>query len=381
MFKYLSRSQSILIKRLKEYLHIIQSVVPSFEEDQLKAPIKETGIDSLDIVVIRVAIEKYFGFEISDIEWYQFQTLTEALTFFNKQINRVEKRTIPSINIFSDRKQEIRMPQMANSALSENWLLKEIGDMHWELLSKGLEQKSSEFKDDSGSRLYATFIRIAYSVSLLNLFLENEILYLKAEITRFGSNTYYSTLKGKCNEKNISGNLMTSFSQRELNDNSKFSKTNPYEKVNHIEQLKNTPEFLNEYRLIKKGLLNEITSGNFNFKITEDVIASIQYLINPYYEINGVGLLYFASYPIIADKCLYDFFKNNQEIENFDIVYHTVYRDIFYFANCNSNDHIVFHINGFEYIDENTLSITSSLYRQSDETLMAKIFSIKQKFT
>lgn len=260
-------------------------------------------------------------------------------------------------------------------------MLKEIGDIHWELLSSGLEQKSSEFKDDIGNRLYATFVRINDSLSPLNIFLENEILHLKAEIKRFGNNTYYSTVNGESNEKYIHANLMTSFSQREVNDNSKITKTNPQEKVNNIEQLKNTPEFLNEYRLLKKGLLNEITSNNFNFKITEDVIAAIQYLINPYYEINGVGLLYFASYPIIADKCLCDFLKHNQEIKNFDSVYHTVFRDIFYFANCNSHDHIVFHLNSFEHVDENTLSAISSLYRQTDHILMAKIFTIKHKTT
>ena len=364
---------------MKEYLHIIQSILPSFEEEQLGVPLKETGIDSLDVVVIRVAIEKYFGFEISDSDWYQFKTIAEALTFFHKQSDRVEKSTSATRNITSYREQEIRMPQMANSALSENWLLKEIGDIHWELLSSGLEQKSSEFKDDIGNRLYATFVRINYSLSLLNLFFENEILYLKSEIKRFGNNTYFSTVNGKCNEKQLYANLMTSFSQRELNDNSKISKTNPQEKVNHIEQLKNTPEFLNEYRLLKKGFLNEIKSSNFNFKITEDVIASSQYSINPYYDINGVGLLYFASYPIVADKCLLDYFKNNQQIENFESAYHTVYRDIFYFANCNSADHIVFKLNSISRLDENNLSVISSLYRQSDNTLMAKIFTIKQK--
>ena len=160
---------------MKEYLHIIQGVLPSFEEEQLEVSLKETGIDSIDLVVIRVAIEKYFGFEISDKEWYQFKTLAETLTFFHKQSGTAKKSTSDTRNIASYRKQEIRMPQMANSALSENWLLKEMGDIHWELLSSGLEQKSSEFKDDIGNRLYATFVRINYSLSRLNLFLENEI--------------------------------------------------------------------------------------------------------------------------------------------------------------------------------------------------------------
>jgi probable biosynthetic protein (TIGR04098 family) len=364
---------------LKEYLHIIQIIVPSFEEEQLDVPIKETAIDSLDMVVIRVEIEKYFGFRISDSKWFQFKTLGKALTYFDEKRGTAEKVIFETRDITSRREEEIRMPQMANSALSENWLLKEIGDIHWELLSKGLEQKSSEFKGNIGNRLYATFVRINYSLSSLNLFRENEILHLKAEIKRYGNNTYYSTVNGQCNEKAINANVMTSFSQRELNDNSKISKTNPHENVNYIEELKNAPEFLNEYRLIKKGLIDEIASTKFKFKITDNVIAASQYSINPYYEINGVGLLYFASYPIIADKCLLDFLHQNEEIKNFESVYYTVYRDIFYFANCNSSERIVFQLNSLVYLDENNIAITSSLYRQSDNILMAKIFTIKQE--
>lgn len=364
---------------MKQYLSIIQSVLPSFTEQLLEAPVKETEIDSLDIVVIRVAIEKHFGFEISDKEWYQFTTLAEALSYFHSQNDRIDKGVFDSREISLTREQEIRMPQMANSALSENWLLKEMGDIHWELLSRGLEQKSSEFKDDTGNRLYATFIRINYSVSPLSAFLENEIIHLESQIKGFGNNTYYSTVNGNCNEKYIYANLMTSFSQRELNDNAKISKTNPYEKVNYIEQVKNTPESLNEYRLLKKGLLNEITSSDFNFKIKDDIIATIEYLINPYYEINGVGLLYFASYPIIADKCLCDFLKQTQEVKDFESVYHTVFRDIFYFANCNINDAIEFQLHSIEYPDQNSLATTSSLFRKRDNILMAKIFTIKRK--
>ena len=64
---------------MKQYLHIIQKELPSVTEEDLITPIRQTHIDSLDIVVIRVALEKHFGFEISDSVWYQYQTLSEAL--------------------------------------------------------------------------------------------------------------------------------------------------------------------------------------------------------------------------------------------------------------------------------------------------------------
>ncbi len=363
---------------MKEHLHIIQRILPAFEKEQMEIPFKEAGIDSLDLVVIRVALEKYFGFELSDAKWYECKTLAEAIVFFQKEHNKSDEIICDPKKIECCRELEIRMPQMANSALSENWLLKEIGDMHWELLSNGLEQKSSEFKDDSGNRLYATFVRINYSLSPLNLFLENEALCLNMEIKRFGKNTYHSAMKGRCGEKIIVANLMTNFSRRQLDDNSKISKGDPFEMINHIPEVTATPEFLNEYRLLKKGLLSNLNSGDFNFKVVDDIIGSGQYLINPFYEINGVGLLYFASYPIIADKCFNDFLTKTGEIKNLDYSYNTIYRDIFYFANCNASDEIIFKINRIDHLGENRISVSSSLYRKSDNTLMARIFTVKE---
>ena len=43
---------------MKQYLHIIQKVLPSVSENDLITPIKQTHMDSYDIVHIRGTIEK-----------------------------------------------------------------------------------------------------------------------------------------------------------------------------------------------------------------------------------------------------------------------------------------------------------------------------------
>src|SRR5882724_13074852 len=102
---------------------------------------------------------------------------------------------------------------------------------------------------------------------------------------------------------------MTSFSIRTANDNSKIEKSKPKEKINHIEEIKSTPDFLNDYRLVRKNLIDSWDVQNFQFSLRQDAIFVNQYYINPYYDINGVGLLYFAAYPVIADISLDKFFK------------------------------------------------------------------------
>jgi probable biosynthetic protein (TIGR04098 family) len=274
---------------------------------------------------------------------------------------------------------EIRMPQMANDALSEYWLVKEFGDIHWNLLSHGLEQKTSEFKDATGNRIYAAFVRINYSLSPLNNFQENEILNLNGDINKIHNNTYHSTIDGICNKHALKANLLSKFTTRKLKDNSTISKAILNERTNHIKQAKDAPELLNEHRSLKKNLITELPSSNYNFNVTDNSITTIKYSVNPFYEINGVGLLYFACYPIITDKCTSDYFKSSDTIRCYDTNYSTIYRDIFYFANCNCDDGVLFNLNSIENLSCNKIKLTTTLYRQSDNILMARIFTIKEK--
>ncbi len=172
---------------------------------------------------------------------------------------------------------------------------------------------------------------------------------------------------------------MTSFTQRQQNDNSKILKSDPKEKLNVIEQIKFIPEIFNQYRLLKKNPLEELQFNNISFSLSTEIISSDDYNVNPYYEINGVGLLYFASYPIICDKCTADYLRKTNKVTDFENSYNTIYRDIFYFANCNTGDHVIFNLHTIEDFEDNKLIVTTSLYRASDKTLMAKIFTVKQK--
>jgi len=362
----------------EKYLHIITDVIPGVTEQDLKAPIKQSGIDSIDVVAIRVALEKHFNIELSDTEWYLFKSLEEALVYFVKNKTSEDSKTKREVkSISTQRNVEIRMPQMANSGLSEGWLLKEMGDIHWSLLSHGLEQRSSDFSDGSGNRLYATFVRLKYSLNCLSEFSENDDLILKSEIKRFGNSTYISDLEGSCNSKNISAQLMTIFSVRETGDNSSISAGELKEHLNHIEELVHMPELFNEYRLLKKNLIEEVKLGLVTFELDSEVLFSTIYQINPYTDINGLGLLYFASYPIISDFCMTYFVIENINFSEFFEKFHTIDRDIIYFANCNAGDNVVFKLKTFRSVDSSIYKIATELYRQSDGALMAKIFTVK----
>ena len=96
----------------------------------------------------------------------------------------------------------IGMPQMAVGCLSENWLLKELGSLHWDRLCMALATNSQSLTDSEGRRLYATFVRIKLSLDdNLAAFDEGDELSLTVNMSRFGRSTVLSSIdiKGKSN--------------------------------------------------------------------------------------------------------------------------------------------------------------------------------------
>lgn len=269
---------------------------------------------------------------------------------------------------------------MAVKALSENWLFKEMGDTHWELICKGLNTKSFDLKNETEDRLYATFVRIRINCDKsLKHFTENEDGIIEGGISRFGNSMYFSNIDVVTDNNKIKAELMTTFSIRKGEDNKALSKSEPHGVENEVAQLPSFPQMGNDYRLLKKRVKKELTFGDYAFDLTEDSIYSNEYRINAFYDINGVNLLYFASYPIINDYSEGIYFNDNEDYGRWEQTYYTKYKDVFYYANCDINETIIYKLNNFKELPNGDIQISSTLCRKSDDGILARIFSVKSK--
>jgi probable biosynthetic protein (TIGR04098 family) len=93
-------------------------------------------------------------------------------------------------------------------------------------------------------------------------------------------------------------------------------------------------------------------------------IRTCDYQINPVHDINGVGLLYFASYPIIVETCLRRFWRE-------EALWSPVARDCCYFANSGPDETLEFGLISFEVSGDRARAVCS-LTRQ-DGTRMALV--------
>lgn len=367
------------MKLTDQIKNIFSSLLPVGNNLDFNESFENLGIESIDLVTARVQIENGLNVRIPDESWIEFETINEIVNFLSKNEEQNTQETqVENLPQFQQ-DYVVNMPQMAIEALSENWLFKEIGDKHWEMLCAGLNANSFDLTDSMGNRLYATFVRIRLNMSSsLADFTENQNVKMKGYISRFGESMYFSNINFGDGSTFVNADLMTTFSIRNASDNKRLTKSQPAPGQNTINALNANPSFGDEYRLIKKQVKTSISFENYNFDISEDILFEREYELSPYHDLNGVGLLYFAAYPIINDICEASHFNQKLE-ERWELNYFTSFKDILYYGNCNIDDSIIYRLHSYENIDDNHIKISSSLYRKSDNAVMAKIFSVKKK--
>ncbi|XLS30805.1 LnmK family bifunctional acyltransferase/decarboxylase [Flavobacteriaceae bacterium M23B6Z8] len=271
-------------------------------------------------------------------------------------MSRVEERT-----------HRIGMPQMNLSGLSENWLLKELGDFHWHLINQTISNnKSTILVNPNGDRIYPTFVRVhlTYKNSAAE-FEENSSLAITGDIHRVGYNKVQGNFDCKNDIGYISARMLTAFA---IKTNSNISLTTALPRgFDNVEIDMNANEFYKNYKIRK----------NIGKKKYESSPYSVLYRINPYRDINGVNLLYFASYPEISNMCecevMNKFFPQNKWAIHTSLQE----RDIYYYGNCDINDKLIYNLENI-VLEEDHVLIESRLYRDSDKICIAEM-STKKK--
>ncbi len=260
---------------------------------------------------------------------------------------------------------QVGMPQMALGCLSENWLLKELGDLHWETLCSSLQRSSNDLVDSQDRRLYATFVRIGFELDgTLRDFPEGDEITFSAEMTRFGRSTVQSTIE--INGRNSSGSatLLTTFSVRAREGSNALMKSEPVGEYHEVESASDLSPFFKGY--------SSIRSEYGRRKSDNEPDPATVYHFNPFTDSNGANLLYFASYQSMTD--LLTFRAHSDEVDVF-----TKQRDIYYFRNSDLTDGV--------YLEELGRTGTTAaggvdsqnlLFRASDGECLAYISTVKR---
>jgi probable biosynthetic protein (TIGR04098 family) len=346
--------------RAAQVAAMISGEFPAFTSSDMSTPFARLGIDSISMLTIRAQAETLAGNGLDQDQWDDIDTpadLARALGQVSPQLRSVDMPPTPS----ERRTYFLNMPQMAVGGLSESWLFKELGDIHWNVLAKALGQPTRLLSDSAGERIYATFTRIKLRSSCaLGIYKENERIDIDSGMSRYGAGLYFSEATVNGATGSIQARLMSSFSKfGATGSNTSLFKGLPELPPDCIvPALPEVPEFGRDYQGRRVEALTP-------------PIFECEYEIMPSHDINGVGLLYFAAYPMIDDIC-----AARHAGRMYATGFSTRHRDIFYFGNSDADDKLIYRLHRWAG-DDDTVEIESSISRKSDGNLMARIFTQK----
>ena len=361
-------------------MELLHREIANFTRADLHRPLDDLEIDSFGLISLRLALEAQLGRQVSDRIWGAIQTPADilqvaeasavAMSPARSQAPPLETRPIATAEAperldspGSERRvQYVNMPQMALSGLSEPWTFKEIGDLHWSVLTRGLRTPSAAVADSEGHRLYATFTRICLSSEQpLTDIAENDKLTLDLEMSRFGAGMFFSSVQIAGASGTARAQIMTSFSKfGEAGSNTSLLKGQPVIPDGcEIPALPSLPGFAEVYRAQRA-------------KALPASIFECEYEILPPHDINGVGLLYFAAYPTIVDICASKRLGGTLFSD-----FSTTYRDVYYFANCGPSETLLFKMHSLDK-DREGIKFEATLSRKSDGKVMAFVATEKR---
>jgi probable biosynthetic protein (TIGR04098 family) len=353
-------------------MDVLAREIPDFTSADMDRLFKDLKIDSFGMINLRLALEKNLGAQIPDRAWGAVERPADLWKIAGGQpatstaplAGPTPRPPEPLVNGPSlarpageRRMQPINMPQMAISGLSEAWLFKEIGDIHWSVLTRGLRTPSAAVADSEGNRLYATFTRICLTLEApLTDFKENDTLEIDLAMSRFGAGMFFSKVGLQASGPTGRAEVMTSFSKfGEAGANTSLLKGQPTIPPDcEITSLDELPEFSHVYRAQRAAA-------------PPPPVFETEYEIVPPHDINGVGLLYFAAYPMIVDVCALRHGGLRLSSE-----FSTTFRDVYYFANSTPDETLVFRIHRWDETP-GAIAFEASLSRKSDGKMMAWI--------
>jgi probable biosynthetic protein (TIGR04099 family) len=191
------------------------------------------------------------------------------------------------------------MPQLNCAGLSENWLLKECGDRHWDALAR---ETASDFISDEGSRAYAAFTSIRLRADGMQDVRENDALRIRTELSRVAPVRHLSEHRVSGKDGTIAAlSMMSTFVRRtEARNNRSVARASFANLKGEIAPM--NPLIAGMHDTARKLRLREAAASIDGIGLREAECAPVEFLPCPYSDFNGADFLYFASFQAFVDR-------------------------------------------------------------------------------
>jgi probable biosynthetic protein (TIGR04099 family) len=183
------------------------------------------------------------------------------------------------------------MPQLCPNGLSENWLWKELGHRHWELIGQAIGRASAGFGPTGAQPTYAAFKRIALRGGDLGAVSENDVLDLRSNLTHLSETRVASRHRVACRDRLVADVEMVSvFVRRQTSG------------VNRSIVRVRIDNPHGGLTVSARGSAAPSRTEAADLGAEEQEIGSLTIEPCPHLDFNGAGLLYFSSFIAAVDR-------------------------------------------------------------------------------
>lgn len=280
----------------------------------------------------------------------------------------------------------IHLPQTDATGLSENWLFKHCGEMHWNhlCLAMGVSGvNAEEMRDDAGKRLYPTFVAIKarYATPLCTVQMDQRF-QTTVELNHFGRAFFQSTIAFDNQAARFELEMLTTFSARDKSERNDLHQSLPAASLAYRSRpLNSRPLLLRLGQALRHRDATDYDFLGHRFAASETPLGlQMSFEPSPYIDYNGAGLLYFAAYPTIADTIERRLVAKHRLADpdrDWAMQSSTVARDVFYYRNLDLGKTLVATLKRFDRVGENVI-LDTLLTSEADSAPLAEIITAKR---
>ncbi|QOT80711.1 Pnap_2097 family protein [Cupriavidus basilensis] len=272
------------------------------------------------------------------------------------------------------------MPNLSYTGLSENWLLKACGDLHWQGLAALSGQALPEFRDAQGNKAYAAFTAIRLREASLEGLGENDGFSVNTQLMRVAGARHFSTHALRRDgdgdgEGDSDGpgarraevSMVSTFIRRERERDNRSVVRAAF----NLPADGPPPAAAAEMGALAKRFRAGDWSCHLGLERARHVGSHMaEYLPCPYADFNGADLLYFANFQAIVDRAEWQW-------QRFDEPPVIAGRDLFFHGNVNLGEALELSFSAVEF-GQDGLAHWCEVRRGSDGEKIADVVTRKR---
>ena len=260
------------------------------------------------------------------------------------------------------------MPQLNVNGLSENWLLKECGDRHWQGIAQSQGLARPEFRDAQGHKVYAAFTLVRIGAGRLEQIGENDTFTIASQCQAVGRAQHYSrhVLQAQGQAAALVEMLSAFVRRAQPGSNRNVVRAAMADAATHApdpELWAAAEAFVRRGRALRAMQPELVANDGYSLDFTPC----------PNSDFNGADLLYFSAFQAMVDRAEWAWMLHTQPpgrpaaLRERELVFH---------GNLDLGDSVRIQLQP-QAADQGMLHHHSTLQRKSDAALIAQVFTRK----